>query len=109
MLKSDGFETYRCDRSLSIGLNVVSLGKIVKAASNDDVVTIKADQDTDLLNIVFESPSNLSSTSYSREESERISEYDMKLMDIDSEHLVKSFEKKLILRVSMRTTSTLVP
>ena len=57
LLRAEGFENYRCDRSLSLGINVVSLSKIVKTAANDDNLTIKASEDTDLLNLLFESPS----------------------------------------------------
>ena len=42
-LKSDGFEHYRCDRDMSIGMNMASLSKILKCANNDDVITIKAE------------------------------------------------------------------
>merc|ERR1719238_2036044 len=42
-LKADGFEHYRCDRSMSIGMNLASLSKILKCANNDDVITIKAE------------------------------------------------------------------
>jgi proliferating cell nuclear antigen len=39
-------------------------------------VTLKSEEDTDTLNMLFESPSQ-----------DRISEFEMKLMDIESEHL----------------------
>merc|ERR1712205_60611 len=46
-LKADGFEHYRCDRSMSIGMNLTSLSKILKCAGNDDVITMKAEDDAD--------------------------------------------------------------
>merc|ERR1711907_215842 len=63
-LKADGFEHYRCDRNMSIGMNLASLSKILKCANND-VVTF-----------MFESPNQ-----------EKISDFELKLMVIDSEHL----------------------
>ncbi|CEH18343.1 proliferating cell nuclear antigen [Ceraceosorus bombacis] len=75
-LRSDGFAPYRCDRPMSIGVSLVSLTKIIKTADNNDTVTIKKDDDGDSLGIMFESS-----------KSDRVAEYDMKLMDIDSEHL----------------------
>ena len=57
LLRSQGFEHYRCDRTMSIGVNLQSLTKVVKCAGNDDVVTIKAAEKADVLNLVFESPS----------------------------------------------------
>jgi len=76
LLRADGFDPYRCDRTLPLGLNLTSLNKIMKCAGNDDVLTIKADDNGDVLNLVFESKDN-----------DKISEYELKLMDIDSEHL----------------------
>mgnify|MGYP003571736038 CR=1 FL=1 len=38
---ADGFEHYRCDHNASLGLNLANLNKILKCASNDDVLTLK--------------------------------------------------------------------
>ncbi|EMR11744.1 proliferating cell nuclear antigen [Pneumocystis murina B123] len=76
LLRADGFEPYRCDRNISLGINLNSLSKVLKCAQNEDIITLKAEDTPDTLNMVFESPTN-----------DRISEYDIKLMDIDQEHL----------------------
>ncbi|KAI9248191.1 proliferating cell nuclear antigen [Sporodiniella umbellata] len=76
MLRSDGFDPYRCDRNLPLGINLTNLSKILKCARNDDILTLKADDGGDVLNLVFES-----------KDSDKVSEYGLKLMDIDSEHL----------------------
>jgi len=76
VLRSDGFDHYRCDRSLSLGVNLSSLTKVLKCAGGEDVLTMKAQDEPDTLTIMFESPEN-----------DRISEFEVKLMDIDSEHL----------------------
>jgi proliferating cell nuclear antigen len=34
------------------------MSKILKCASNDDIITIKADDEADTVTFVFESPSN---------------------------------------------------
>ena len=57
MLKSEGFENYRCDRNLSLGINLASMSKILKCASNDDIITIRADDEADSVTFIFESPS----------------------------------------------------
>ncbi|BFZ53539.1 proliferating cell nuclear antigen [Savitreella phatthalungensis] len=75
-LKEDMFEPYRCDRNIALGINLNSLGKILKCAQNEDICTIKANDEPDTLNMQFES-----------DKAERFSEYDLKLMDIDQEHL----------------------
>ncbi|KAJ5032609.1 uncharacterized protein L3040_009206 [Drepanopeziza brunnea f. sp. 'multigermtubi'] len=76
MLKAESFSPYRCDRNVALGLNLTSLTKVLRAAQNEDILTIKAEDAPDVLNLVFESS-----------ESDRLSEYDLKLMDIDQEHL----------------------
>ncbi len=75
-LNAEGFDRYRCDRNVSLGLNLTSLSKILKCAGNDDVVTIKAEDGGDTITFMFESS-----------DQDRISEFEMKLMDIDAEHL----------------------
>ncbi|XP_046860580.1 proliferating cell nuclear antigen-like [Xenia sp. Carnegie-2017] len=75
-LNADGFDPYRCDRNLTLGLNISNLSKIMKCAANDDVVTIRAEDNADAVNLIFETPNQ-----------EKVSEYSLLLMNIDSEHL----------------------
>ncbi|KAJ5245967.1 hypothetical protein N7468_000950 [Penicillium chermesinum] len=76
MLRAEGFSPYRCDRNIALGINLVSLTKVLRAAQNEDILTLKADDSPDSVNLMFESAEN-----------DRLSEYDIKLMDIDQEHL----------------------
>lgn len=76
MLKAESFSPYRCDRNLALGVNLTSLTKVLRAAQGEDILTLKAEDAPDVLNLVFESS-----------DSDRLSEYDLKLMDIDQEHL----------------------
>jgi len=75
-LRCDGFDHYRCDRSKALGINTGSLTKILKCAGNDDDITLKADDKNDSLTLMFENT-----------DKDRISDFEMKLIDIDSEHL----------------------
>lgn len=75
-LKSEGFNFYRCDKPFALGVNTPNLAKILKCAGNDDLVTLKCEEESDTLTLVFESPAQ-----------DRISDFDFKLMDIESEHL----------------------
>ncbi len=59
LLRAEGFESFRCDRNLSLGLNVQSLWKILRCAGNEDCVTLKANEDRDVLSMLFESARNL--------------------------------------------------
>ena len=75
-LRGDGFDHYRCDRNISLGFNSANLGKILKCADNDDMITLKAQDEGEKLTLLFESKN-----------SERISDFELKLMDIDADHL----------------------
>lgn len=75
-LRADGFESYRCDRTIPIGINMSSLSKIIKCGNNEDSLTLKANDDGETLSIVFESPKG-----------EKVSDYELKLMDLDIDHL----------------------
>ncbi|PYH96382.1 proliferating cell nuclear antigen [Aspergillus ellipticus CBS 707.79] len=76
MLKAEGFSPYRCDRNIALGINLGALTKVLRAAQNEDILTLKAEDSPDAVNLMFESA-----------ETDRLSEYDIKLMDIDQEHL----------------------
>lgn len=52
------------------------MSKILKCASNDDIVTMKAQDSADTVTFMFESKSG-----------EKISDYEMRLMNLDQEHL----------------------
>lgn len=54
-LRSDGFDKYRCDRNLSLGMNLANMAKILKCANNNDTVTIKAQDNADTVTFMFES------------------------------------------------------
>lgn len=93
-MRAEGFDHYRCDKNISLGVNTPNLSKILKCAGkkrnncnmapynlsqstplilihgytslaielsgNEDIVTIKSEEETDTLNMMFESPSQVS-------------------------------------------------
>ncbi|KAF8585994.1 proliferating cell nuclear antigen [Ramaria rubella] len=75
-LEAEGFKSYRCDRPMPLGVNLGSLTKVLKCAKDDDIVTLKATDNGDILNLIYEAKN-----------SDRVAEYDMKLMDIDTDAL----------------------
>lgn len=75
-LRADGFDKYRCDKALSMGMNLGSMSKILRCAANDDIITVKAQDTADVVTFMFESPNQ-----------EKVSDYEMKLMNLDQEHL----------------------
>jgi proliferating cell nuclear antigen PCNA len=58
-LEASGFKKYRCDRPMPLGVNLNSLTKVLKCAKDDDICTIKASDDVDVLNLVYEAKSTL--------------------------------------------------
>ncbi|XP_039052561.1 proliferating cell nuclear antigen 2-like [Hibiscus syriacus] len=56
LLRSEGFEHYRCDRNLSMGMNLGNMSKMLKCAANDDIITIRADDGSDTVTFMFENP-----------------------------------------------------
>lgn len=75
-LKSEGFESFQCDSPVTLGVNLVSLFKILKCAANEDSVTITWKDDPEILSFFFESNQN-----------DRISEFQLKLIQTSSEQL----------------------
>ena len=76
LLRDGAFDHFRCDRPLSLGVNMNSLSKIMKCATPKDSITLKAEDKGDTLSFIFESP-----------EHERYSEFDMKLIEIEADQL----------------------
>ena len=76
-LRTQAFDVYRCDRPLSMGINLSSFSKILKCAQSDDNVRITADDaGPDSAEFMFENAG-----------ADRVAHFQLKLMDIDSEHL----------------------
>ena len=55
-LREDGFDQFRCDRNLSLGINLPNMAKILKCCTNEDSVTLRANEDEDSCTFLFESP-----------------------------------------------------
>ena len=75
-LRSDGFDKFRCDRNLSMGMNLGSMAKILKCANNDDTVTVKAQDMADTVTFMFKSQKH-----------GKVFDHEKKLMNLDQEHL----------------------
>ncbi|KAJ5763577.1 hypothetical protein N7533_002258 [Penicillium manginii] len=43
LLRAEGFSPYRCDRNIALGINLGSLTKVLRAAQNEDILTLKAE------------------------------------------------------------------
>jgi proliferating cell nuclear antigen len=76
MLRESGFENFRCDRSQSLGINMASMSKMLKCSGKDDSITMRCEEGADTLTFLFETPAK-----------DRVSEFQLKLMDIEGESL----------------------
>uniref|UniRef100_A0A7S1LP66 DNA sliding clamp PCNA n=1 Tax=Neobodo designis TaxID=312471 RepID=A0A7S1LP66_NEODS len=75
-LRCGGFAVYSCERQAMLGINLQSLGKILKATENNDVITLRHIDDSDVLSIVAEA-----------QDKSKQSEFQLKLMEIDAESM----------------------
>jgi len=75
-LKESGFQNYRALKAMTLGLNIQNLSKIMKCAGNDDIITLKAEEDPSNITFVFENS-----------KSDKVSEFNLNLLTIDSEQL----------------------
>jgi len=74
-LKESAFNDFKCERPASLGMNVDSLTKILKMTSPNDSLKIRHQVDSDVVGFQFEGSDD------------RISEFELKLMQIESEHM----------------------
>ena len=75
-LGQNGFEAYRADRPMTLGVSIANLSKVLKLAGNEDRIILRADEDATSLNIIFES-----------KRQEKRTEFSLNLITLDSEHL----------------------
>ena len=75
-LSMEGFEQYRCDANMVLGLSIATLAKVMKLADANDSITLQAEQDPSHLKLIFENP-----------KTERVTEFTMNLISLDQEHL----------------------
>lgn len=84
-LSGTGFEAYRCDRNIALGVKVDNLLKLLRCAGSNDAITFRADENGgDSLMLIFETPSP---NDDDKSVITKVSKYDMKLIDLDQEHL----------------------
>ena len=56
-INEGGFEEYRCDNNITLGINLIDFSKILKMAKADDTLTLKAEDGNAFLSISFENKS----------------------------------------------------
>jgi proliferating cell nuclear antigen len=76
LLRESAFSEFKCDRATSLGMNVESLGKIFKMCGPNDSLKLRWQSEADTVSFQCESG-----------EDDRIADFDLKLMQIESEHM----------------------
>jgi len=76
LLREAAFQDYKCDRTVSLGMNIESLGKILRMCGSSDSLKVKADTGADHVSFQCESSAE-----------DRIADFDLKLMEIEAEHM----------------------
>lgn len=51
-LSMEGFEKYRCDRNLTLGISITNLAKVMKLVNSNDSITLKCEDEPTYLTIV---------------------------------------------------------
>ena len=57
ILNENGFQDYRCDKPITLGLNLSDLSKILKMSQADDMIILRAEEEQSYLNITFNNKS----------------------------------------------------
>merc|ERR1712160_225235 len=76
LLRESAFADFKCDRATSLGMNVESLSKIFKMCGPNDSLKLRWEDNADVVNFQCEGS-----------DEDRIADFDLKLMQIESEHM----------------------
>merc|ERR1719162_1134196 len=76
MLRESAFADFKCDRATSLGMNVDSLGKVLKMCGPSDSLKLRFQDGEDTVSFQCESGAD-----------DRITDFSLKLMQIESEHM----------------------
>ena len=76
LLKQNLFESYECERNISLGININSMAKILKCATNDDILIMEAKDPVDTLLFQFQS-----------KRGHKVSNFELRLMNLYIERL----------------------
>lgn len=75
-MNDTGFAEYRCDKNITLGINLIDFSKILKLAKTDDTMILKATEEASSLVITFENKAN-----------ERKAEFQLNLLNLDMQAL----------------------
>jgi proliferating cell nuclear antigen len=76
LLRETAFQDFKCDRPASLGMNVDALAKVLKMCGEKDSLKIRSENGSD--HVSFQTQSGAE---------DKIAEFDLKLMEIESDHM----------------------
>lgn len=76
LLRDDCFVKFQCERNSILGINLVSLSKVLKIVDAPDSLTLRHDDDSDVVTLITENP-----------DKSRRCEYQVKLLEIEAESM----------------------
>jgi proliferating cell nuclear antigen len=87
-LSMEGFEKYRADRNLTLGISITNLAKVMKLVNQNDSITLRCEDEPTYLTIICQNQSNSYSylTLFTLEH-DRTTQFNINLITLDSEHL----------------------
>ena len=53
-LSSEGFEEYRCDKPMTLGVSISNLAKVLRCGGNEDSLTLSCEEEPSKLKVKFE-------------------------------------------------------
>ena len=56
-LSAEGFEEYRCDKNMTLGVSIPNLAKVLRCGGNEDSLTLSCEEEPSKLKIKFENKS----------------------------------------------------
>ena len=59
-LGMEGFEKYRADRNLTLGISITNLAKVMKLVNTNDSITLKCEDEPTYLTIICQNQSKYS-------------------------------------------------
>ena len=75
-MRADSFDEFWCNRTISMGVNLTKMFKILRYGANEDIITMEIKDQAETVTFTFESPNK-----------RKASEYEMELNNLDQEHL----------------------
>jgi len=75
-LSADGFESFRCDQSMVLGINIGNLAKVLKLGDNNESIALQATPEGTHLKVIFENS-----------KSGKTTQFNLNLITTDSERL----------------------